>query len=439
MAETIFALATGAGRAGVAIIRISGARAGDALLALGASALPAPRLATRLKLLHPTTRDLIDDALVLWFPAPHSFTGESVVELHIHGSPAVMNEIVTVLSTLPGFRTALAGEFTRRALLNGKMDLAQVEGLADLIDAETRQQQRQALHFMEGRTSAFYEDMRQRVIRELAHLEAYIDFPDEDLPPDVYARLRSGVAEIAAIIRNRLATDTQGERIRDGFFITIVGAPNVGKSSLLNALSGRDIAIVSHHAGTTRDVLEAHLNIKGYSVVIADTAGIRDQAGEVEREGIRRTLDRAGKADLTLVMFDATTEPPADIIRMIKGNSLVVVNKCDLAPPSEALIAYQPVAISVKGGQGMDALIARLEQEFTAMIPSHEPSVITRTRHRQALSQALDHLEQFEKQTEIELQCEELRRAAQEIGRVTGKIDIEAVLDEIFRSFCIGK
>jgi tRNA modification GTPase len=436
MSDTIFALSTAMGRAGVAIIRVSGPDAPKSLTQFGVkSPLPA-RVATRAKLLHPDTQELIDDALVLSFPAPHSFTGEDCVEFHVHGSLAVIQTVLDQLSHIPHFRPALAGEFTRRALMNGKMDLAQVEGLADLIDAETEQQRRQALHFMEGKTSAFYENLRTRIIQNLAHLEAYIDFPDEDLPPDVYDSMRKSVADLASQIQDRIQNDTHGERIRDGFYIAIVGAPNVGKSSLLNALAGRDIAIVSHHAGTTRDVLEAHLNIGGYSVIIADTAGIREQADEVEREGIRRSFDRAGKADLTLVMLDATQPIPADVAPLIQPQTLVVLNKCDLGDSLGLLTA---IRISVKSGQGMDVLISRLQELLGSLIPSHEPSVISRVRHRQALTHALNHLQQFEKEKEIELQCEELRRAAQEIGKVTGKIDIESVLDEIFRSFCIGK
>jgi tRNA modification GTPase len=439
MSDTIFALSTAMGRAGVAIIRVSGPDAAKSLTQFGVkSPLPA-RVATRAKLLHPDTQELIDDALVLSFPAPHSFTGEDCVEFHVHGSLAVIQTVLDQLSHIPHFRPALAGEFTRRALMNGKMDLAQVEGLADLIDAETEQQRRQALHFMEGKTSAFYENLRTRIIQNLAHLEAYIDFPDEDLPPGVYDSMRKHVSDLAAQIQDRIQNDTHGERIRDGFYIAIVGAPNVGKSSLLNALAGRDIAIVSHHAGTTRDVLEAHLNIGGYSVIIADTAGIREQADEVEREGIRRSFERAGKADLTLVMLDATQAIPPDIAALIQKHALVVINKCDVEGSHNIFLEHHPVRISVKSGQGMDVLISRLGELLGSLIPSHEPSVISRVRHRQALTHALSHLQQFEKEKEIELQCEELRRAAQEIGKVTGKIDIESVLDEIFRSFCIGK
>ena len=437
--STIFALCTAKGRAGVAIIRISGERARDALLHFGMNALPAARIATRAKL-QTKESGVIDDGLALWFPAPHSFTGEDVLELHTHGSAAVLDTVISELAGLPGFRTAEPGEFTRRALMNGKMDLAQVEGLADLIDAETEQQRRQAMHFMEGKTSAFYEDLRIRIIRNLAHLEAYIDFPEEDIPEEVYQTLRRDISDLCSSIESRLASDTHGERIRDGFFIAIIGAPNVGKSSLLNALTQRDIAIVSHHAGTTRDVVEAHLNIGGYAVTLADTAGIREQAGEVEREGIRRSFERMKSADMTLVMVDKDhMELPLSLVGQDIANAVYIVNKCDDGKLPITPTDNDFVAISVKQNLGFSELICTIAEKLDRLIPAHEPSVITRARHKKALTDAANHLISFNKQDMIELRCEELRLAAKAIGSVTGIIDIERVLDEIFRSFCIGK
>ncbi len=441
---TIFALSTAKGRAGVAIIRISGDGAKHAFAHFGIAALPAPRLAVRAKLQAPGG-SLIDNGILLWFPAPHSFTGEDVLEMQVHGSPAVIDRLIFGLAALPGFQAAAPGEFTRRALMNGKMDLAQVEGLADLIDAETEQQRRQAIHFMEGKTSAFYEDLRTRIIRNLAHLEAYIDFPEEDIPEEVYASLNADLSDLRSRIEEKLANDIYGERIRDGFLIAIIGAPNVGKSSLLNALAQRDIAIVSQHAGTTRDVLEAHLNINGFAVTLADTAGIREQAGEVEAEGIRRSFERMKWADLTLIILDAQNPVlPPDVAARLDNKAILIVNKCDSGAlpanlPVSAFAGQSPMAISVQYNLGLTELIAALSIQLNQMVTQHEPSVITRARHKKALSDAVFHLNQFMKQTLIELRCEELRLAARAIGSVTGIIDIESVLDEIFRSFCIGK
>jgi tRNA modification GTPase len=437
--STIFALSTAKGRAGVAIIRISGARARDALLHFGMSALPAARVATRAKL-QTKKHGIIDDGLALWFPAPHSFTGEDVLELQMHGSNAVLDTVISELAMLPDFQIALPGEFTRRALMNGKMDLAQVEGLADLIDAETEQQRRQAMHFMEGKTSAFYEDLRARIIRNLAHLEAYIDFPEEDIPEEIYQSLQNDIYDLRLKIESRLASDTHGERIRDGFFIAIIGAPNVGKSSLLNTLTQRDIAIVSHHAGTTRDVLEAQLNIGGYAVTLADTAGIREQAGEVEAEGIRRSFERMKSADLTLVMVDKdNANLPQTLAKQDIVNAIFIANKCDDGLLPESLDNGHFLAISVMQNLGISELISIMSNKLNQLIPVHEPSVITRARHKKALADAVNHLVRFDKQDLLELRCEELRLAANAIGSVTGIIDIERVLDEIFRSFCIGK
>lgn len=438
--ETIFALATAPGRSGVAIIRISGTAAQSALAALGVNAHPAPRSA-QFSVLKNANGETIDEALLLWFPAPASFTGENVLELHLHGSRAVIAEVTERLSALPGFRPAGPGEFTRRALLNGKMDLAEAEGLMDLIEAETRQQKLQALHFMEGRASAFFEDVRSRIIKALAHLEAYIDFPDEDIPPSVLTGLSDEIDTLAAIIRAQLDDNHYGEKIRDGIHIAIVGAPNAGKSSLLNTLARREAAIVSHIAGTTRDVVEVHLNIGGYPVVLADTAGIRETTDEIEREGIRRSMQRAGAADLTLVLLDAASGDSQTVItRLITPLSIVLLNKSDIAvSPALQFLDLGAIPISAKTGQGVELLIERLNVLLASIIPGREPSVITRARHRVHLSNALEYLTNFTSVTEVELKCEELRRAANDIGRITGRIDVEDVLDVVFSSFCIGK
>ena len=321
------------------------------------------------------------------------------------------------------------------------MDLAEAEGLMDLIEAETRQQKLQALHFMEGRASAFFEDVRSRIIKALAHLEAYIDFPDEDIPPSVLTGLSDEIDTLAAIIRAQLDDNHYGEKIRDGIHIAIVGAPNAGKSSLLNTLARREAAIVSHIAGTTRDVVEVHLNIGGYPVVLADTAGIRETTDEIEREGIRRSMQRAGAADLTLVLLDAASGDSQTVItRLITPLSIVLLNKSDIAvSPALQFLDLGAIPISAKTGQGVELLIERLNVLLASIIPGREPSVITRARHRVHLSNALEYLTNFTSVTEVELKCEELRRAANDIGRITGRIDVEDVLDVVFSSFCIGK
>ena len=441
--ETIFALSSGGARAGVAVVRVSGTAAGGALRALTGTALPTPRLATRARLVDPSGEP-IDTALVLWFPAPRSFTGEDVVEFHVHGGRAVVGALVATLAALPGLRPAAAGEFTRRAFDHGKLDLTQAEGLADLIDAETEAQRRQALRQLDGELGALCEGWREALVSALAHAEAAIDFPDEDLPEGVVEGMRSSTADIHRSIARYLDDERRGERLREGLYVAIVGAPNVGKSSLLNRLARREAAIVSARAGTTRDVVEVHLDVAGLPAILADTAGLRASADAVESEGVRRALDRAARADLKVAVFDATATGGADEGRtrdLVDENTLVVFNKTDVCPPSSGLKinGCPAIPVSARTGAGVDALVSALERAAADRVGLGAAPAITRARHRTALESCRDALARFGDGGAPELAAEDLRLAARALGRITGRVDVEDILDVVFKDFCIGK
>ncbi|HYD71088.1 tRNA uridine-5-carboxymethylaminomethyl(34) synthesis GTPase MnmE [Azospirillum sp.] len=443
MTATIFALATAPGRAGVAVVRVSGPASSEALTALTRRALPAPRVATLTALRDPGTGEALDDALVLWFPGPKSFTGEDVVELHLHGGRAVVAGVVEALAALPGLRVAEPGEFTRRAFENGKLDLTAAEGLADLVDAETSAQRRQALRQMEGALGRVYESWRLRLTRALAHIEADIDFPEEDLPGGVADAVRPELEALATEIGAHLADGRRGERLREGLHIAIVGAPNAGKSSLLNALARREAAIVSARAGTTRDVIEVHLDLGGFPVVLADTAGLREAAGdEIEEEGIRRALDRAASADLKIAVFDATALPALDAatLALVDGGTVVVINKTDLALANvESVGDRNALAVSARTGAGLRELEAALAELAGARMAGTGAPALTRARHRSALEECRDALARALSAPLPELAAEDVRLASRALGRITGRVDVEDLLDVIFRDFCIGK
>lgn len=441
---TIFAPATAPGRAGIAVIRISGPRAKDALAMLGVAPLPPPRAATLFTLLHPREKRPVDRAVVLWFPGPHSFTGDDVAELHVHGSRAVIRTLCDALGAMEHLRMAEPGEFARRAFFRGKMDLAEAEGLADLVDAETEAQRAQAIRVLRGEASARYERLRQQVLHALAHMEAVIDFPDEDLPAEVEQGISGEVRALADAIVKLLDDNRMGERIRDGISIVILGAPNVGKSSLLNALARRDAAIVSHTAGTTRDLIEVHMDIAGYACVLVDTAGLRDSADLIEQEGIRRARERAKASDIRVLLFDGTQLPALDeaTVALAEANALVAVSKADaLAAPLPGLVAgLRSLSVSVRGEPGIAPLLSALEARLRGMFDTGtEAPLITRARHREALTKAESHLQHFLSGGAIEIRCEELRQAALQLGKITGKIAVDELLDQIFREFCIGK
>ena len=443
MTDTIFALSTAPGRAGIAVLRISGLEAGAALLAL-AGRRPAPRRATRARFADPASGEAIDDGLMLLFPAPNSLTGEDVAELQVHGSRAVVAALLAVLGRLPGLRLAEPGEFTRRAFENGKLDLTEAEGVADLVAAETAAQRRQALRQLAGDLGRLYEGWRERLLRSLAELEAEIDFPEEGLPPDLRRRVAAEVAALRGEIAAHLADAHRGERLRDGIAVAIIGPPNAGKSSLMNALARREVAITAASAGTTRDVIEVALDLGGYPVVLADTAGLREAAEDVEAEGVRRARARAEAADLRLVVLDASREPEAESLAgLIDADALIVANKIDIAGAdggwADALGAGPALRLSVRTGAGMEALLRRLEIEVARRFEPGAAPLITRARHRQALEACLAALLRFDRASLPELAAEDLRGATRALGRITGRVDVEDMLDIIFREFCIGK
>jgi tRNA modification GTPase len=445
-ADTIVAPASGAGLAAIAVIRISGPKTREVLEALCGGA-PPPRRA-RLSAIGFPNGPLLDRGLVLWFERPASFTGEDMAELHVHGSRALIRGVIDAVLTLPGTRLAEPGEFARRAFENGKLDLTEVEGLADLINAETELQRRQALAQAEGSLRALYEGWRADLVRAQSLIEAGLDFADEgDVTANVAAKADPIVASLRAAIARHLS-DRSGERLRDGLKVVIAGAPNAGKSSLLNALAKRDAAIVSEEAGTTRDVIEVHLDLGGVPVMLIDTAGLREAESKIEAEGIRRALARAGDADLVLWVVDATAPqwdappglaPATPDRAAASGAPIAVLNKIDLAPGEGA--GGNGIRVSAKTGEGIEHLVAALAEKAALATGSGAGApLLTRARHRIELEGARAALERYgDRSLSPELRAEELRIAAHHLGRLTGRIDVEEVLGAIFAEFCIGK
>ncbi|GAM97282.1 GTPase and tRNA-U34 5-formylation enzyme TrmE [alpha proteobacterium U9-1i] len=421
----------------MAVLRLSGPQAAVALEALTDRPPPPPRIAARRAFCAPESGLSLDDGLALWFPRPASFTGEDVAELHVHGGPAVVAAMVDACLAVPGVRLAEPGEFTRRAFENGKLDLAEAEGLADLVDAETEGQRRQALRQRRGALSAVYEGWRARLIEAAALIEAEIDFPDEDLPGELSRRAGPILQALADDLARHLNDSHRGERIRDGFRIAIIGPPNAGKSSLLNALAQRQAAIVSDIPGTTRDVVETRQIMAGFPVWIADTAGLREAADAIEAEGVRRALERAEEADLRLGLIEAGVEPPEALTAALKPGDLLVRTKTDLGTPT----APSDLSVSALTGQGMVELAALLSERVRDALGREEAPVLTRARHRRLVEAARDALLRAISALDAgpELAAEDVRVAADQIGRLTGRIDVEDLLSEIFSSFCIGK
>jgi tRNA modification GTPase len=436
-ADTIFALASGAGRGAIAVMRLSGAGAG-AVVARLAGALPPPRLASLRRLRAPADGHTLDRALVLWFPGPASYTGEDCAELHLHGGRAVVAAVAAALAEL-GARPAEPGEFTRRAFLNQRLDLTAAEGIADLIAAETEAQRRQALRQADGALARLLEAWTGRLTRLLAHQEAAIEFADDDLPSDLGDRARAGAAALRAEIAAHLADGGQGERMREGVVVAILGAPNAGKSSLLNALAGREAAIVSARAGTTRDVVEVRLDLAGVPVTLADTAGLREAADEIEQEGIRRARRRAEEADLVVAVFAADTAPDDATLAWVRPGALVLANKADLVAAPATIGGAGALAVSALTGQGLAALRARLAEAAVRLAGAGDAALLTRPRHRAALHEAAAWLAEAEAAPLPELVSEALRAALRAVGRLTGRVGVEDILDVVFGEFCIGK
>jgi tRNA modification GTPase len=432
MNSSIFALASATGRAGVAVVRLSGPLAADSLRAL-AGALPPPRHATLRRLAFRDSE--IDRAVLLWFPAPHSFTGEDVAEIHLHGGRAVREALFSALSAL-GLRPAEPGEFSRRAVENGKLDLTKAEAIADLVDAETPAQLRQALRQHDGALADLYEGWRARLIAALGRAEAAIDFSDDGVGEAEFTAARRTAAEIAAEIQRHMDDAGRGESLREGLRLTILGPPNAGKSSLINALARRDIAIVSGTPGTTRDVIEARLDLGGYLLLVADTAGVRDTDEPIEAEGVRRALLHA-QGGMTLLLLDGSLDDPrAGLPAGMPQPDLVVWNKADLFRRTR-----EGLAISLKTGEGISLLLKMLQQMVQHKLENDGAPPLTRPRHRHALREALSHLQHglTAPGDRPELLAEDLRLAMRAIGRITGVVDVEELLDFVFRDFCIGK
>jgi tRNA modification GTPase len=427
--DTIFAAASGAGRAAITIVRLSGTATGEVLDRL--CRRPAARVAS-LRVLRGPGGETLDRAMVLWMPGPASYTGEDSAELHLHGGRAVLDAVAETLA-LAGARPAEPGEFTRRAFLNGRMDLLEAEAVADLVAAETDAQRRQALRQLEGSLGTLYGGWTQRITRLLAQQEALIDFPDEALPPETEAAMLREIAVVRTEIATHLDDGRRGERLREGLVIAVAGPPNVGKSTLINALAGRDVAIVSPHPGTTRDVLEARVVVGGVPVTLLDTAGLRETEDGVEAEGVRRARARAADADLLVLVHDGTAPP--DYAAQPRNRTLVIANKSDIG----VVQGDAEIAISALTGAGMDALRARLAAEVRRLADDAGPPALTRSRHRAGLSEAAEWLWRAEEAEWPELRGEALRAAVRGIGRVTGRIGTEAVLDAVFSQFCIGK
>jgi len=441
----IFALSTGRGPSGIAILRLS-----------GKDSLQISKLITKkndikskevnlCKFHDPSNGKIIDEGLLLWFPGPNSYTGEDLAEFHTHGSNAVVSCFLRVLSQQENCRLAEPGEFTKIAFQNNKIDLIEAESIGDLIHAETELQRQQAIKLVQGNASNYYNSLREKLVKSLSYIEAKIDFAEDDLPENVLKEVQNSIKEVHKDIKQILEDQKVGEKIRDGFKISIVGQVNAGKSLLLNLLSKREAAIVSEQEGTTRDVIETYLNIDGYPVILADTAGIRKVKNKVEKEGIQRAIKKAKNADLTLVMIDNSLKKiDKDLKKLINENCILVFNKSDLNKkiPKNEFIKNDQILISAKNNQNIDKLIKAIKNKLSKKFTNTNNILVTRERHRAKLNDALKEIEKFlkkDQQKEIETAAEDLRLATRHLGSIVGKVDVEEILGSIFQDFCIGK
>ena len=442
---TIYALSSGPGISGIAVVRVSGKETSKVIKQITGEDLPVPRVATLRKFKKINTNELIDEGVIIWFPAPNSYTGEDLAEFHVHGSRAVISALHSSISKVKNCCLAEPGEFTKIAFQNGKINLLKAESIGDLISAETEIQRKQAIKIMSGKFSDQYNLWREKLLKILSHIEAKIDFPDEDLPKNILKKIQKTSDQITLEITKVLNDKKVGERIREGFKIAIVGPTNSGKSSLLNYLSKRDVAIVSETAGTTRDVIETHLNLDGYPVVVSDTAGIRNSKNEIEKKGIKLALKRAEDADLKLVIIDAKSVDFTGVLEdLIDKNAILIVNKSDLLNRSlnKQIKKYNHILISIKNNTNLDKLILKIKNKLENKFISSENILITRERHRQHLEQCISHLKTFKNKNgneEFDKAAEDLRMATRHLGMIVGKVNVEEILGSIFNDFCIGK
>ena len=442
---TIYALSSGPGISGVSIIRVSGPDTKNVIKKLTGKEIPSPRMATLRKINNINTSELIDEGIIIWFPGPESYTGEDMAEFHVHGGKAVVMAVQEAISNIENCKLAEAGEFTKLAFQNGKINLLKAESIADLISAETEIQRKQAVKIMKGKSSKKFNELRAKLLKILSFVEAKIDFPDEDLPAENLKKIKKDSSEVLNEINKILDDQKVGEIIREGFKIAIVGPTNAGKSSLLNNLSNREVAIVSEIAGTTRDVVETHLNIDGYPVIISDTAGIRDSKDEIEKKGIKLSLNKAENADLKLVVIDAKNPNLSGFLNdLLKKDAILVVNKSDLIKETldKEISKFNHVLISLKDNLNIDKLIEKIKEQLKNKFISEEDILITRERHRQHLVQCIDHLKNFlekNNKKDFDKAAEDLRLATRHLGMIVGKVDVEEILGSIFNDFCIGK
>jgi tRNA modification GTPase len=442
---TIYALSTGPGVSGVAIVRISGPEASNVIESLTSKEIPSPRTATLRKINYINTSELIDEGIIIWFPGPESYTGEDMAEIHVHGGKAVVLALQKEIAKIKNCRLAEAGEFTKLAFQNGKINLLKAESIADLISAETEIQRLQAVKIMKGKSSQKFNELREKLLKILSFVEAKIDFPEEDLPDENLKKIKKDSSDVLKEINKILNDQKVGEIIREGFKIAIVGPTNAGKSSLLNNLSNREAAIVSEIAGTTRDVVETHLNIDGYPVIISDTAGIRDSKDEIEKKGIKLSLKKAENADLKLVVVEAKSIDLSGFLSdLLKNNAILIVNKSDLLKEKldPEISKFNHVLISLKDNLNIDKLISKIKNYLKEKFISEEDILITRERHRQHLVQCAEHLKNFSNKNDkkdFDKAAEDLRLATRHLGMIVGKVDVEEILGSIFNDFCIGK
>ena len=442
---TIYALSTGPGMSGVAVVRISGNETSNVIKSLTGKEIPKPRIATLRKVNNINTSELIDEGIILWFPGPESYTGEDMAEIHVHGGKAVVLAVQKEISKVKNCRLAEPGEFTKLAFQNGKINLLKAESIADLISAETEIQRLQAVKIMKGKSSEKFNQLREKLLKILSFVEAKIDFPEDDLPEENLKKIKKDSSDVLNEINKILNDQKVGEIIREGFKIAILGPTNAGKSSLLNNLSNREVAIVSEIAGTTRDVVETHLNIDGYPVIISDTAGIRDSKDEIEKKGIKLSLNKAENADLKLVVVDAKSIDLSGFLNdLLKKDAILVINKSDLLKEKldPEISKFNHVLISLKNNQNIDKLILKIKSNLENKFISEEDILITRERHRQHLLQCVDHLNNFSDKNDkkdFDKGAEDLRLATRQLGMIVGKVDVEEILGSIFNDFCIGK